>query len=296
MKKIARTEPLDVNEIFEKRVYEGPDGDTLPYRLYIPKHYDCGEYYPLVLFLHGSGEKGTDNEDQIRVGLPAAFLDPASPVYDAIVVAPQCPNGAKWVNVEWEEGNFACSATPEAKPLAMARGILEELKTELNVDEDRVYVTGLSMGGFGTWDLLTRHGSLFAAGMPVCGCGDPSYARLLRRIPIRSFHGSEDDAVPVSGDREMFEAIRRAGGTLIDYTEFDGAGHFIWDTVYGDTENWTWLFRQSREARRLAAERKSRFGKTAAVGGGALAAFLVLLSVVKTRQAERERKKRESEK
>ncbi len=284
MKRIVRTEPADVNEIFEKRVYEAPDGDVMPYRLYIPKHYDCGEYYPLVLFLHGSGEKGNDNEDQIRVGLPAAFRDPASPIYDAIVVAPQCPAGARWVDTEWEEGNYSCAKIPESRQMNEVRGILAELKTELNVDDDRVYVTGLSMGGFGTWDLMTRHGSLIAAGMPVCGCGDPSYARLLKRIPTRSFHGSEDDAVPVSGDREMFEAIRRAGGGQIDYTEFDGAGHGIWDMVYGDQENWKWLFRQSREARRKAAERRSRIGKTAAVGGGALAAALVTLGVVKNKK------------
>ncbi|MBQ3708600.1 MAG: phospholipase [Clostridia bacterium] len=277
--KVKRTQTYKVGDIFAARKFEN-NGFTLPYRIYVPKNYDCGERYPLLVFLHGAGERGTENERQL-IHMQYLFNDPDSPVYDSIVLAPQCPEDSQWVLVPWENGNYSIEETPESPGLEALCLLIDECRDFYNVDDDRIYVTGLSMGGFGTWDLLSRHGARFAAGIPICGGGDPSYANLLKRIPIRTFHGSEDGAVPVAGTRAMFAAIRQAGGTLIDYTEFDGEGHGIWDKVYEDREVVDWLYAQSLAERRKAAEKKGKIVKAAAVGGGGalLTAFLVALGL-----------------
>ncbi len=275
-----RTTPYIVKDTFEKR--EITRGDyTLRYRLYIPKNYDCGEKYPLLVFLHGAGERGEDNTAQLIHGLQNMFNDVTSPVYDSIIIVPQCPVDSQWALTPWELGNYDTNAVPESRELEMVCAAIDEVMEFANVDEDRVYITGLSMGGFGTWDMLQRHGARFAAGMPVCGGGDPRYARLLKRIPIRTFHGSEDGAVPVKGTRQMYAAIKSEGGELIDYTEFDGDGHGIWDRVYNDRDNIDWLFSQSRADRRIAAEKRKKLEKTVTIGGigAAVAAVAVVLGV-----------------
>ena len=281
--KVKRTQAYKVSDIFDRRSYEN-NGFTLPYRIYIPKNYDCGERYPLLVFLHGAGERGTDNEKNL-IHVQYLFNDPESPVYDSIVLVPQCPEDSQWVLTPWENGNYCIETTPESPGLETLCMLIDECRDFYNIDDDRIYVTGLSMGGFGTWDLLSRHGARFAAGIPVCGGGDPSYAPLLKRIPIRIFHGSEDGSVPVSGSRQMFAAIRREGGTLVDYTEFDGEGHGIWDKVYEDRENIDWLYAQNLAERRKKAEKKDKIVKAAAIGGGTVVgALLVLLGIKKAKK------------
>lgn len=280
MLKVERNMAYDVKDIFEKREFTH-NGYTLRYRLYVPKNYDCGETYPLMVFLHGAGERGVDNELHLTVAIQNMFNDPTSPVYDAIVIAPQCPEDSKWVLSSWEKVNYSIADVPESVHLETLCMVLDEIAGYYNVDEDRVYVTGISMGGFGTWDLLARHGARFAAGMPVCGGGDPAYAKLLARIPIRTFHGSWDPAVPVEGTRKMFAAIKKAGGEVIDYTELDRWQHGIWDHVYSTRENIDWLFSQSREERRKKAEKAAKAKKLAAIGtvaGAALSVAVALLA------------------
>lgn len=288
MLKVQRTSAYDIHDVFQKCSYT-EDGFTLRYRLYVPKNSDCGEKVPLLVFLHGAGERGDDNEKQLIHGLQDMFNHTDSPVYDSIVFAPQCGEESQWVLTPWEKGNYNVDETAESRELEMVCRVIDSLTDLYNIDEDRVYVTGLSMGGFGTWDLLARHGSRFAAGMPVCGGGDPDYANLLKRIPIRTFHGSEDGAVPVAGTRAMFAAIRQAGGEEIGYTEFDGAGHGIWGDVYSDPENIQWLYAQSREERRKKAEKKDRIVKIAAAAGSGLA--VVGIAVLKIVKAVRGKKK-----
>ena len=227
-------------------------------------------------------------------GIQSLFNDPQSPIYDSIVVAPQCPEDHKWVNCDWSESTYSVKDTPESAELENVRALLEELIDYYNVDKDRVYVTGLSMGGYGTWDLLSRFGSMFAAGIPICGGGDPTYADKLKRIPIRTFHGSEDGAVPVSSTRGMFAAIKKAGGDKISYTEFDGADHGVWDRVYENTDNIRWLFSQSLEERRKTAKKNSRIRKLAAAGGvaGALVSVLVALFVEKNKKKGKSKNKK----
>jgi len=285
MLKVERNTVYNVKDIFEKREFTN-NGYTLKYCIYVPKNYDCGEAYPLMVFLHGAGERGDDNELQLTVAIQNMFNDPASPVYDSIVIAPQCPENSQWVLTPWENVNYSIADTPESVQLETLCMVLDECMEQYNVDSDRVYITGISMGGYGTWDMLSRHGARFAAGMPVCGGGDVAYAKLLTRIPIRTLHGSDDPAVPVRGTRRMFASIKKEGGQLIDYTELDGWQHGIWDHVYSDMSNLEWLFAQSRKERRLKAEKSGKIKKLAAIGGiaGAVASVLIALKAGKKKK------------
>jgi len=270
-----------IMEKFRREMYTADDGYTMPYRLYIPENYDCGEQYPLVLFLHGAGERGDNNESQIAVGLPYLFSWDESPVYNAIVVAPQCPTDCQWVNIPWIQSSFDRKNVKESRELQAVLAILQEVMGFCNVDSDRVYVTGLSMGGFGTFDLLARHGSLFAAGVTVCGGCDPhTDAKNLSRIPIWSFHGSVDNVVPPMGSRLMYARIRNLGGDKIRYTEYSGMDHGIWNNAYSDREMVSWLFAQSRYERRMLAEKRARQKKTAAIIAGGIGAAAVTTAVV----------------
>ncbi len=285
---VKRTEPYNVKDVFKEELWKS-NGYTLPYRLYIPKNYDCGEMYPVVIFLHGAGGRGSDNDGQFLSGMPQTmFNDVDSPIYNSIVIIPQCPENKQWVYTPWENGNYSTSTVPESRELEAVLEILDYITDMYNVDQDRVYVTGLSMGGFGTWDLLMRHGARFAAGIPVCGGGDPTYAKLLTRIPIKTYHGSEDPAIPVAATRIMYASIVKEGGKNISYTEFDGEGHMIWEKVYSDPNTIRWLFSQSREERRRKAEKKAKLTKAAiAAGGGAGAILSVLFFVMKKKKKKK---------
>lgn len=283
-----------IMEKFRREVYVADDGYAMPYRLYIPDNYDCGEKYPLVLFLNGAGERGDDNEKQLSIGLKHMFQWEDSPAYNAIIVAPQCPCDRRWVDVDWEKGVFNRKELKETKELKTALAIMNEVIDFCNVDEDRVYVTGISMGGYGTFDMLARHGSRFAAGVAVCGGCDPNTdARPLTRMPLWIFHGSADTCVPPIGSRLMYAQIRNAGGTKVRYTEYSGMNHGIWDNAYSDREMVEWLFQQSRYERRMLAEKRKKQKKVAAIVAGgvgiAAAAAAVVAGTMHAKNAAKEK-------
>lgn len=241
---------VKLSEIFTKQNFTTDGGFSLPYRMYIPKNYDCGEYYPLLVVLHGAGERGTDNEVQISCNIDGLFGFDYSPAWNSIVIVPQCPEDSQWVETPWEDGNYRISEVPESVPLRAVVDLIKELRENYNIDDRRIYVTGLSMGGFGTWDLLARHGGLFAAGMPVCGGGDPTKSRILSEIPIRTFHGLLDTTVPTEGTREMYAAISAEGKGRIYYKEYEDVGHDAWNRAYGDINNQNWLFSKKKPIHR----------------------------------------------
>ena len=263
---------------FTKETLVSEDGYTLPYRLYIPKDYDCGVFYPLMLFMHGAGERGCGNEAQVEVGLPHVFDDPESPAYNAIIIAPQCPEDKQWVYTPWDKGNYTCADVVESRELQAVVEIIKKTCGEYNVDKSRIYVTGLSMGGFASWDLMARHPGIFAAGMPVCGGGDPTRAKVLAEIPIRTFHGLLDDVVPTEGTREMYAAVNAQGKGNITFTEFSDGDHAIWDRVYMNKTNINWLFSHVKPQRK-AAEKKVDYRKVGAAGLaiGLVGAALIIL-------------------
>jgi len=211
----------------EKRVFENKD-TVLPYRLVLPETYDETKSYPMIVFLHGAGERGNDNELQLFHCVQ--YLADTLP--ECIIVAPQCPVNNQWVDTPWANGAYSIDAVPESNELKAVVELLDALQEEFNVDADRIYASGLSLGGFGAWDLMMRHNDYFAAGVLVCGGGDPSQAEALKDTPLFVFHGDADDAVPVSGSRDTVQAIRDAGGELVQYVEYPGKGHGIWNDAF----------------------------------------------------------------
>jgi lysophospholipase L1-like esterase/poly(3-hydroxybutyrate) depolymerase len=226
---------------YEPRVFEPPEMQKLPYRLLKPAEHE-GKL-PLVIFLHGSGERGDDNEAQLKHGAPA-FLK-AQEKFPCYVIAPQCPKDQKWTDVDWSKPFTVLPAemSPAAKSLMR---LLEILPREFpDIDLDRIYLTGLSMGGFGTWDLLERFPESFAAGVPVCGGGDPAHAKDIAKLPIWTFHGGKDKAVDIEQTRRMVAALEKAGGHPL-YSEYPTVGHNSWDNAYQEPELLPWLFAQRR--------------------------------------------------
>ncbi len=235
-------------ERFSYERYENPDldGYALNYRLFIPEDYDEKKSYPVMFFLHGAGERGEDNEKQLNLGIPKLFEHFPEYMNETIIVAPQCPDNERWVDTDWGKGNYAVENCAETKQIKTALAILKDTFDRYRCDRSRVYVCGISMGGFGTWDVLARHGGIFAAGVPICGGGDPSKADLLKEIPIFTFHGDLDKTVPFAGTEQMYNSIKSAGGEKIRFKPIIGGWHSIWDAATSDREMIEWLYAQCK--------------------------------------------------
>lgn len=250
----SQEESVDMASLFQAATFTPETGKPLNYRIYVPADYSEEKSYPLILFLHGAGQAGDDNFSQVKVGISEPFKNRESEIYHCIVLAPQCPGGKKWVDVlDWSDCVYSTKSIPESKVMAAVVELLEKTMETYRVDTDRVYVTGLSMGGYGTWDLLVRHGELFAAAIPVCGGADFKKAKLVKDIPIWTFHGSEDDIVPPTGTEKMVAAIRALNGNC-QYTVYEGQGHAIWPDVYAREDLFPWLLSQKLSDRSATTE------------------------------------------
>jgi len=246
-----------LRDALRKRVYKNADGETLPYRLFVPENYDDETPHALILFLHGAGERGDDNQKQLKHAQFLRFAtEEAQDKQPSIIVAPQCPAGKlpggkdeyKWVQVSWSAK--AAIPTPDEPSYAMRLTfeILDALEKEFNIDPNHRYVTGLSMGGYGTFDALMRRPEYWAAGVPICGGMDNSRAASIAHIPVWIFHGEKDSAVPVERSRTAVAALKKVGEHP-KYTEYKGKGHFVWGLAYKEPELVDWLFRQTRGQR-----------------------------------------------
>jgi len=220
-------------------------GATLRYRLLAPKQAADGSKPPLVLFLHGAGERGDDNAAQLRHGVVEFHRRQVE--HPCVLLAPQCPAGQKWVEVDWGGGGPGTFPATPSEPLRLVIEVVDGLVAAGRVDPDRLYVTGLSMGGYGTWYAAGMPGSRFAAAAPVCGGGDPEWAKRYVGLPLWAFHGDDDQAVPVERSRVMVKAVEAAGGHP-KYTEYPGVGHDSWTQTYADDALHEWLFAQRRPA------------------------------------------------
>ena len=222
-------------------VYSSGDVGDMPYRLFVPGGGDGHPRRPLVLYLHGAGERGDDNWLHLR-SYAAGWTSPeVQAEYPCFVLLPQCPLDQQWVDTPFEGGSYASSEIPMSRPLTIAKALLEEVIATHAVDPRRVYVMGASMGGYGTWDFITRFPHTFAAAVPICGAGDPNQAERLVDLPIWAFHGALDDAVPTSGSREMVHAIRALGGKRIRYTEYPGVRHESFQMAWQEPDLPPWL-------------------------------------------------------
>jgi lysophospholipase L1-like esterase/dienelactone hydrolase len=245
---LALVLPLAVRaDDYEARTFSAPDGTTLGYRLLSPKNYDKAQKYPLVVFLHGAGERGDNNSAQLRHGAPLFAKPEVREKFPCFIFAPQCPNDQTWSAVKgWTD---PVSYSEEPKPaMKLALGAIDSLMKEFSIDPDRVYVTGLSMGGFGTWDLITREPGRWAAAAPICGGGDPSRIAVAKGIPVWAFHGMKDPTVPVARSQEMFAALKAVGGQPL-YSEYPYVSHDSWSTAYGEPMFLPWMFAQRRGQR-----------------------------------------------
>jgi predicted peptidase len=202
-----------------------------------------------VIFLHGAGERGDDNLSQLKY-LPEHLATPESRErYRAFVFAPQCRSESSWVDASWGASESVPMAARPTPDLSHVMTTIEHLCVTEPIDWSRIYLTGLSMGGYGAWELACRSPGMFAAVAPICGGGDESVALRLIRVPIWAWHGELDDAVPVARSRNMVQAVRDAGGEHCRYTELAGEGHKSWIPAYRDESGLLdWLFSQ-RKAR-----------------------------------------------
>jgi predicted peptidase len=233
---------------FQFKVYK-KDGHTLPYRIHQPEKPEQGKKYPLVLFFHGAGERGLDNRKQFLRFTTIPFWDK----YPCYVLAPECPpvvtgkpeEGSVWVQTSFGANEHSMKQQPTWS-MQLAMDLLDKVMDNKHIDRTRIYVTGLSMGGFATWEILQREGGKFAAAIPVCGGADLAYAPKLINIPIWIFHGDADATVPVKRSRDEVAAITAAGGHP-KYTELPGVGHGAWAETYPRPEVWDWLFSQQKK-------------------------------------------------
>jgi len=228
------------------------DGKTLPYRLLKPTGTGAGEKYPLVVILHGAGERGADNKNQLvwfwNDKKPSVMTRPEVAAAKAFVIVPQCPEGKKWVEVPWEKG---CYKSPQiSEPLKLVLALVDSFIKDQPIDPDRVYIIGMSMGGYGAFDAVQRRPDLFAACVPICGAGDLSRVKDIAHVPVWVFHGDADGAVPVSGSREMIAALKRAGGAEPKYSEYAKVGHNSWSPAFEEKEFWNWIFAQKRKPKK----------------------------------------------
>lgn len=220
-------------------------GDTLNYRQLYPDS-DTLRRYPLVIFLHGSGERGSDNEAQLKWGVMNFATDQNMMLHPALVIAPQCPEKTGWSNFSRDRNSTQMQLQPTpTRPMELLIGLIHQVIRTMPVDSNRIYITGLSMGGFGTYDAIERYPDLFAAAIPVCGGGDVSKAASIAHMPIWIVHGSEDPAVNPLYSLEMLQALTKAGAHP-GFTQYPEVGHFSWLGAYSDPLIMEWLFRQHK--------------------------------------------------
>jgi len=202
------------------------DAVNSKYLLYLPEGYGApGKKWPLMLFLHGKGECG-DDPNRVKAHGPPMLLARNQKAFPCVVVSPQCRPGRWWMPSD-------------------VMALVEHVEAMLSIDETRIYVTGLSMGGFGSWGLITSFPNKFAAAIPICGGGNPGLTQKIKNLPIWAFHGDADDVVPVDRSRSMVEALKKHGSD-VKYTEYPGVNHNSWSKTYDNQEVYDWLFKQKK--------------------------------------------------
>ena len=234
---------------------DGVNATTYRYRLVEPRSaaLQNGARVPLVVFLHGSGERGSDNEAQLKHFVSDAASDAFQEKNPCFILALQCPLDERWVDIplddqgkaKWSDGLKTAPAPTRA--LHAVQLAIDEVMRTKQVDPARVYLTGISMGGFGAFDLAVRTPEQFAAMASICGGGDPARAGRLRELPVLVAHGIDDPVVPIACSRAMAEAVRTAGGS-VTVREYPDVGHEAWPKAYtSETDGvLTWMFAQKR--------------------------------------------------
>lgn len=230
------------------------NGDTMPYRILLPENFDSSKKYPLVLFLHGRGESGSDNEKQLVHGSKLFLRDSIRKNYPAIIVFPQCAANNYWSNVQAvaagskdSERDFYFVAGGEpTDAMKLLISLTENIMLRYPVKKNQVYVSGLSMGGMGTFEIVRRMPGVFAAAMPICGGANPATAPQLSKTNWWVFHGGKDDVVLPEFSQQMVAALKKTKA-LVKFTFYPNANHNSWDAAFAEPDFLHWLFNQQRK-------------------------------------------------
>lgn len=244
-------------ELYKKETYRSNNGSILPYRILYPENYDPSVSYPLVVFLHGVLERGKDNYRQLANG-GALFLKPENRKrFPAIVIFPQCPEDSYWATVTIDQRKLPIDIyfhynDPPARALEACIDLIQTFIREKKADQKRIYIMGLSMGGMGTLEAISRYPDLFAAAVPICGAGDTDYChRYSGKVALWLFHGAEDKGIDPECSRSIVRKVKSLGGA-VQYTEYPGVGHNSWDNVFEEPELLPWLFQQRSGKKRTS--------------------------------------------
>ena len=215
---------------------------SLPYRLYRSEKADTKtEALPLVIFLHGAGERGNDNCMQLKHCINYFLEDTVTNRYPFLLMVPQCSNDRRWVSTDWSLSEHTMDSVPTTE-LSCVMTVVDSLINCGAVDASRVYLAGISMGGFGVWDALQRCPEKFAAAIAICGGGDPAYAHAMKNIPVYIFHGMRDETVMPLRSMQMYNALKDVGNeeaVLVTYPEL---GHVCWNEAFSTAGLFEWLF------------------------------------------------------
>tara|TARA_B110000467_G_scaffold78954_1_gene71350 strand:+ start:1967 stop:2743 length:777 start_codon:yes stop_codon:yes gene_type:complete len=229
-------------KLYEKEnfVYKN---DTLNYRILKPLNYNPNEQYPVHLFLHGSGERGNDNSSQLTHGGKLFLKKENREKYNSWVIFPQCSENDRWPSLSSDQWNnsFDNKVSKPNKSLGLVIRLMDEFIEKKQVDKHRIYVSGLSMGGMGTFEILFRRPNMFAAATPICGNGIPQLAKLYaNKVPVWIFHGSDDNVVSPKYSLAMAKAIIEAGGSP-KMTLYENTGHGSWNNAFAEKDFLKWI-------------------------------------------------------
>lgn len=238
--------------LFEKKLFIHAT-DTLRYRILYPENYKKRKAYPLLVFLHGSGERGRDNEAQLIHGGNLFVREDIRRHFPAIVIFPQCPADSVWAKTKKIRNNdqriFLSDESPTV-PSRLVKELIDSLSANRIVNAKRRYLGGLSLGGFGTYDMLIRYPGYFASAFPICGaCNIPLFLERAGNTPLWIFHGALDNVVPPTSDRELYKALMTRGATHVHYTEYPLATHNSWDSAFAEPKLLPWLFSDRKRKR-----------------------------------------------
>jgi predicted peptidase len=236
--------------LFQKQVFI-KNGDTLPYRILLPKNFDATKAYPLYMFLHGSGERGNDNEAQLIHGAKMFLRDSVRDRYPAIIIFPQCSSDSYWSNVKIVQDErsvrsfeFQKDGEP-TKAMRLLLNFLSDIDEKYKLKKDQRYIAGLSMGGMGTFELVRRKPQYFAAAVAICGGANPETAKKIKKTSWRIFHGAKDNVVPWQFSEKIVNALEKTNASVL-FKLYPNATHNSWDSAFAEPDYLSWIFSKKK--------------------------------------------------
>ena len=241
-----------IGQDYLKKVFK-KSPDSIPYRILLPKNFSPNKEYPLLIFLHGAGERGNNNEDQLYHGSNFFLSYEFRNTFPSIIIFPQCPKNSYWAKIKGipspkyptQKKSFS-NNLPNNPQLLIVESLLFDLEKKYKINPNKRYIAGLSMGGMGTFELIARNPNYFAAGIAICGGANSKWGKFFRNTPLWIFHGIKDNVVPSELSVNMFNAIK-VYNPKTKLTLYKNAGHNSWDPALKEPEIMTWLFNHKKK-------------------------------------------------